>query len=60
MAIKVAGNTMISDTYELQNIANTDTITKNTINSAIRFQGNVLRIFDSQGTEVRTLYCGRD
>jgi len=60
MAIKVAGNTMISDTYELQNIANTDTITKNTINSAIKFQSNVLRIFDSQGTEVRTLYCARD
>lgn len=57
MAIKVTGNTVISDTKVLENISNTDVITDTTINSSIIKQGNVLRIYDSAGEEIRTLWC---
>lgn len=60
MAIKINGDTVISDTKFLNGIANTDVTTKETINSAIKARGNILRIFDSSGTEVRTLYCAND
>lgn len=57
MAIRVTGNTVISDTKALENISNTDVITDTTINSSIIKQGNVLRIYDSAGEEIRTLWC---
>lgn len=56
MAIKVTGNTVITDTLELQNIANTDQSTAAAINNAIKSQGNVLTIYDSAGTAVRVFY----
>ena len=58
MAIKVSGNTMISDTRELNNITGTDTATNTVINDAIAAQNNILQIYDSQNAVVRTLYCG--
>lgn len=57
MALKVTGNTVVSDTLILSNIANTDITTDTTINSSIIKQGNVLRIYDSAGDEIRTLWC---
>jgi hypothetical protein len=57
MAIRVTGNTVISDTKALENISNTDVQTDTTINSSIIKQGNVLRIYDSAGEEIRTLWC---
>jgi len=56
MAIKVTGNTVITDTLELQNITSADQTTAAAINNAIKSQGNVLTIYDSQGTVVRTFY----
>ena len=58
MAIKISGNTIISDTRELQNITAADVGTQTVINDAIAFQNNVLTIYDSNNTVVRTLYCG--
>lgn len=58
MAIKITGNTIISDTRELQNITAADEGTKTVINDAIATQNNVLVIYDSTNTAVRTLYCG--
>lgn len=60
MAIKITGNTIISDTRELQNISNTDITTAGAINDAIKTQGNILSIYDSSGTEVRKLYCATE
>jgi hypothetical protein len=60
MAIKINGTTIISDTRVLEAIANTDVTTDTTINSSIKKQANVLRIYNSAGTEVRTLYCAAE
>jgi hypothetical protein len=60
MAIKLSGNTVIDDNFQLLGITNTDITTDTTINSSIKFQDNVLRIFDSTGTEVRTLYAAAE
>lgn len=57
MAIKINGTEIVSNSYELLNIANTNVTTDGAINNAIRNQGNVLRIYDSTGAEVRTLFC---
>jgi hypothetical protein len=58
MAIKVSGNTIISDTRELNNITGSDTGTNTVINDAIAAQNNILTIYDSNNAVVRTLYCG--
>ena len=60
MAIQVSGNTVITNSLELQNIANTDVTTSTAINNAIKTQGNVLRIYNSAGVEVRTYYCAQE
>ena len=52
MAIKIANQTIISDSRELQNIASTDVDTRNAINNAIALQSNVLTIYDSLGSPV--------
>jgi hypothetical protein len=57
MAIKITGNTIISDTRELQNITAADTGTQTVMNDAVAQQNNVLTIYDSNNTVVRTLYC---
>jgi len=60
MAIKIGGNTVISDTLTLEGIANTDNRTDQTINNSLKNQNNILRIFDSTGVEIRTLYCAAE
>lgn len=60
MAIKVQGNTVISDTVELLGVSNTDNRTDQSINNSLKNQGNVLRIYDSAGTEIRTLFCAAE
>jgi hypothetical protein len=60
MAIKLSGTTVISDTFVLEGIANTDVTTDTTINSSIKKQSNILLIFDSTGAEVRRLYCAAE
>ena len=57
MAIKVNGTQVISDTLVLEGITDADVITEATMNNAVKNQNNVLRIYDSAGTEVRTLFC---
>lgn len=57
MAIKLSGNTVIDDDYTLREIANTDNRTDQSINNSIKNQNNVLRIYDSAGVEIRTLFC---
>lgn len=56
MALKISSTTVVSDTYVLENISNTDVTTDATINNSIKNQGNVLRIYDSTGSEVRTIW----
>lgn len=60
MAIKVNTTTVIDNSLTLTAIANTDVVTDTTINSSIKKQGNVLRIYDSAGNVVRTLYCAAE
>jgi hypothetical protein len=57
MAIKISNTEVINNARELLNITEADVTTDATINNSIRNQNNVLRIFNSAGTEVRTLYC---
>tara|TARA_R110000868_G_scaffold338278_1_gene599028 strand:+ start:41 stop:226 length:186 start_codon:yes stop_codon:yes gene_type:complete len=57
MAIKINGVDVVSDTYVLSNITDADAGTETVINAAVRNSNNVLRIYDSAGTEIRTLYC---
>ena len=60
MAIKLSGSTVISDTYHLENIANTDATSALAINQAIKSQNNALRIYDSSGTQVRIIYGAQE
>jgi hypothetical protein len=57
MAIKISSTVVISNTRVLENITDTDVTTSAAINNAIKDQANILRIYNSAGTEVRTLYC---
>ena len=57
MAIQVGSTTVISNTYQIQNITDMDAATETTVNAAVRNANNVLRIYDSAGTEIRTLFC---
>ena len=59
MAIKVNNVEVISTTRILSNITDMDNNTETVVNNAIKNQNNILRIFDSTGTEVRTLFCGQ-
>ena len=58
MAIKVNTTTVIDNSLVLQNITDMDAATETVVNNAIINQNNVLRIYDSTGVEVRTLFCG--
>jgi hypothetical protein len=57
MAIKINSTVVINNSRQLENITEADVTTDATINQAIKNQVNVLRIYDSTGTEVRTLWC---
>jgi hypothetical protein len=59
MAIKVSTTTVISNARVLSNITDMDVGTETIVNNAIKNQNNILRIYDSTGVEVRTLYCGK-
>lgn len=64
MAIKIAGNIVISDTRELENITGVDSLTANTINYAIVNQtsttGSQLAIVNSDGVTIKSLYAASD
>jgi hypothetical protein len=57
MAIKVSTTTVIDNNRVLSNITDMDSTTEATTNNAIVNRNNVLRIYDSTGAEVRTLFC---
>jgi hypothetical protein len=57
MAIKINSTVVINNSRQLENITEADITTDATINQSIKNQLNVLRIYDSAGTEVRTLWC---
>lgn len=57
MAIRINGEDVIDDAKALANISGVDTVSGRAINNSIKTQTNILRIFDSAGNEVRTLYC---
>lgn len=63
MAIQVGGTSVVDEDpsdntlAQLRNINSVDTATANAIVAGIRNQNNVLRIFDSAGVEVRTLFA---
>ena len=57
MAIKINSTVVINNSRQLENITEADITTDATINQSIKNQLNVLRIYDSTGTEVRTLWC---
>ena len=56
MAIKVAANTEISNTLELQNILTMDTVTGVTIQDMIKAVDHKLIIRDSAGNETFRIY----
>ena len=56
MAIKVAANTVISNTLELQNILTMDTVTGVTIQDMIKTVDHALIIRDSAGNETFRIY----
>ena len=57
MALRINGQDIVSDTLVLSNISDADAATELVINAAVRNENNVLRIYDSAGTEIRTLFC---
>ena len=57
MAIKVNGVEVISTTRVLSNLTDADVSSEAVINDAIKNQNNILRIYDSAGVEIRTLFC---
>ena len=57
MAIKVNGVEVVSTTRVLSNLTDADVASEAVINEAIKNQNNILRIYDSTGTEIRTLFC---
>lgn len=57
MALKINGQDVVSDTLVLSNLTDADVASEAVINEAIKNQANVLRIYDSAGTEIRTLFC---
>lgn len=57
MAIKIANTEVINNSRQLVNITEADSTTDATINNSIKNQVNVLRIYDSAGAEIRTLWC---
>lgn len=60
MAIKVNGVDVISTARVLSNLTDADVASEKVINDAIKNQNNILRIYDSAGTEIRTLFCARN
>ena len=57
MAIKVNGVEVVSTTRVLSNLTDADVASEAVINEAIKNQNNILRIYDSAGVEIRTLFC---
>lgn len=57
MAIKINNTEVINNSRQLVNITEADSTTDATINNSIKNQVNVLRIYDSAGAEIRTLWC---
>lgn len=57
MAIKVNGVEVISTARVLSNLTDADVSSEAVINNAIKNQNNILRIYDSSGAEIRTLFC---
>lgn len=57
MAIKVNGVEVVSSTRVLSNLTDADVASEKVINDAIKNQNNILRIYDSSGVEIRTLFC---
>lgn len=57
MALKINGQDIVSDALVLSNLTDADVASEAVINEAIKNQANVLRIYDSAGTEIRTLFC---
>ena len=57
MAIKVNGVEVVSTTRVLSNLTDADVASEAVINNAIKNQNNILRIYDSSGVEIRTLFC---
>ena len=60
MALQTDGTTRITNTGELANISGTDSVSDAAINTAIKNQNNVLRIYNDAGTEVKTLLCAQN
>lgn len=56
MAIKLQGNTVITDSYVLQGITDVDPTTRISINNAIVAQSNVLIIYASDGSVAKQIF----
>jgi hypothetical protein len=60
MPIKVAADIVISNDKHLQNIADVDTTTSNSINDDLVSRNNKLVIKDNAGTVVKEIYGAED
>lgn len=56
MALVLDGTTVVSDSRQLQNLDDTDSITRLTIADSLRYNDNKIEIQDSSGNPVHTIY----
>lgn len=56
MALQVDGTTVVNDSRQLQNLDDTDSITRLTIADSLRYNDNKIEIQDSSGNAVHTIF----
>ena len=56
MALQVDGTTVVKDSRQLQNLDDTDSITRLTIADSLRYNDNKIEIQDSSGNAVHTIF----
>ena len=56
MALQTSGTTRIDNSGQLVNISGTDSTTNTAVNNAVKAQNNVLVIYNSAGTALKTIY----
>lgn len=56
MALQVDGTTVVNNSRQLQNLDDTDSITRLTIADSLRYNDNKIEIQDSSGNAVHTIF----
>lgn len=56
MALKLDGTVVVNDSRQLQNCANTDSITRLSIADSLRYDDNKIQILDTSGNPVHVIF----